>query len=184
MKIFKKNVLSAMVVLGVVFAMLPLTAYADTIDENAVPSAAETMIVAPETQYDDALVGTTSLLRALYIPTSYWNLASSSYSATLAQVTNVGRLYTNYYFSTNSSSRIYVDYNVSALGGGSGMTIGCYDITSGSVATTFSVTGITTSAFKTGSMYFYNLNANHMYAIYFIATEHNVSLHGTATVRH
>jgi hypothetical protein len=183
----RKSILSAVLAVIVVFTMFPMAVYADSQIDSATLGATEApTITAPETQYDAYLIGSSALTRSTRVPTNYWNLASQSYSADLQQVTNVGRLYTNYYFysNSNSSSKIYVDYSVSASGGSSNMTIGCYDITTGGVAATYLVSSIGTTSFKTGSMYFYGLNTSHKYAVYFQASANNVSVHGSATIKH
>ncbi|MDR0501070.1 MAG: hypothetical protein LBG97_07545 [Coriobacteriales bacterium] len=185
MRVLRKNALSVLLIIGVMFAMFPMAAYGDSLDTSMEPGSAESAtITAPETQYDAVLNGATLRLRGLVPPSTYWNLGASNYNASLVQVTNAGNLYTNYFFYSNSSARIYVDYNVSVSGGNSGMIIGCYDRVTGATVATFTVSDITTSAFKCGSMYFYNLNTSHTYAIYFRATASYVSVHGSATVKH
>lgn len=123
------------------------------------------------------------MLYSLNVPTSFYNLNNDSYTANLTEVGH-GWLYTNYYFSPNSSGVLFVDYDVRQMNAWStGMQIGVYDIETRKMVQTFNVNKVPTAACLRIS----GLNTSHHYAIAF--TLYNYSdisarVQGTAVVYH
>lgn len=137
---------------------------------------------ATETNYEtvDVLNG---MARSLSIPTTYWNLGSQKYSATLEMV---GRsmLYTNYYFKPNSNGVLYVDYDVVAQGAAT-FRIGAYNIDTGNVVASsdLQVTGYG----KEGTVTFSSLDTDSNYAVFFMSVYDGwavVYVSGSAEIYH
>lgn len=98
-------------------------------------------------------------------PTQYWNLSSRAYSGNLVEV-RVNWLYTNYYFSPNSSGIIFLDYNISPLNvSGTKMQIGLYNKSTDSFVKYYTSSGAPTSS----CLRVTGLNKNQHYAFAFKA---------------
>lgn len=118
--------------------------------------------------------------RSTSLPTKFWSLPKTNYSADL-QIVGRNWLYTNYYYHPNGDGEIYVYYDVRADKSTTVLYIGLYDLTKGKLVVEFVVDDVRTSG-KTGGMYFYNLIQSHNYAVCFRA--HPSSLHGSAVICH
>lgn len=133
--------------------------------------------------YNDVLNGNT---RSLSVPTSFYDLSSSSYNADLQEV-RVNWLYTNYYFYGNSQNKLHVTYTIySDTGRPTKMKVGLYDIDDGQMKTSWTSSGSTLNGITEG-FYFINLNPSHRYAVAFTAVYDGFtydSVHGSATISH
>ena len=126
------------------------------------------------------LLNDNNMTRSTSLPTNYLNLAEEDYEADL-QVVGKSWLYTNTYYHPNGSGKIYVDYDVTADTSTTYLYIGLYDLTKDELVVEHTAIEVRTTG-KTGSMYFYNLNQSHNYAVCFRA--HPASLNGSAVISH
>lgn len=97
-----------------------------------------------------------NLFRSTSKPTVYWNLANSSYTANLQEI-RASLVYTNYYFSPNSSGKINLDYNIRGIEtNGTQMRISVYNKSTDRIVSEYITAGVPTGQCMT----FSGLNTN------------------------
>lgn len=118
---------------------------------------------------------------SLSLPTELYDLRDGSYPVTLTEVGS-SRLYTNRTFRPDSNQRLYVSVTVKAKKNTTTFKIGYYDITAGeNFGEPYTIDSLGTSS-KTVTIYAYEMNPSHEYAIYF--TSNGAVATGTGTVYH
>ncbi len=164
--------------------------YDDTIKATAIPINSD---INNKLTSNDVL---NSSARSTSKPTSFWDLTSKQYNASLVQVSCITPLYTNYYFNCNSKRELYVNYSLySNTGRQVKCTIRLYDLDKKTYldwdTDYFSNVDdpASTKGPFTGGMYFYNIDIGTRYAIAFLSNKHPSSaswdmLHGSAIIHH
>ncbi len=133
--------------------------------------------------YDNPSDNLNGLLYSTSKPTNYWDLSSKgTYTANLVEV-RASWLYTNYYFSPNSSGKLYLEYSLYPVEGTSTkVQIGVYNKSTDKFVKYYTVG---TPAFQ--SLQITGLNPDQHYAIAFTAlrdlTAYN-SVQGTVKIHH
>lgn len=155
-------------------------AFASEVQETS-GAAISTVSLVDGTVPSDSLLEDSAKLGSRQKPTQSWSLNNNPYHATLDTV-GTGYLYTNYYFYPSSSGEFHVDYDVTNDGGAILEIIACdLDNNVNTIWTSSSLKATET----TGSMYFYNLNTSHKYAIAFASKYDGFSvtyIYGSTTI--
>jgi len=178
-----KKLLSLIMTLCMVLAMA-VPAFAAEVNTSTEAASSTNSVIDRNVPVSDVLGGIST--RSTSKPTAFWDLDDSTYHADLEEV-GVAWLYTNYYFYSNDDGEIYVDYDVQSDGNPVIMRIGLYDLDDGSW--TLWDTDYINVAGENGddSMYFYNCDTSHRYAIAFTSVFDGfsrITLSGDAYISH
>jgi hypothetical protein len=123
------------------------------------------------------------LLRSQSKPTVFWDLSSSSYTANLQEIRK-NLVYTNYYFSPNSSGQLNLDYNITGIETtGTKMRISVYNKSTDTIVSEYITAGAPTAQCMT----FGGLNTSQHYAFAFSTVRQGLAykgVTGTAVVYH
>lgn len=171
----KKKIISLILALVFVFTM---TVSASASELPSTDGAIPIVLVQDDIEdTGDELVAPCSLS----LPTEYHNLREGSYSVTLTEVGS-NRLYTNKTFRPDSNQRLYITVNVKAKKDTTTFKIGYYDITAGKdFGLPYTIENLTTSGTSI-TIYAFEMNPSHEYAIYFISN--GAVATGSGTVFH
>ena len=170
----KKRIISLFLVIAVILYMgVPASASELDTAEGAVP-----IVLLPD---DTDLGGDLIVPYGLNLPTENHNLRISDYAVRLIEVGS-GRLYTNKTFRPDSNQRLYISVSVRAKKDTTTFKIGYYDITAGrDFGLPYIIENLSTSE-RSVTIYAFEMNPSHEYAIYFISN--GAVATGSGTVFH
>lgn len=172
------------VLAAVIFSIgLPPSVYAECYEKNESPAEMQEMTndnsgISAVNLYSDVsndsevnsgrYTLTYPMQRGVSLPTEKHDLTKGNYTANIEQL-GARWLYTNKFFYSSSSGRLYVKYSVKTISAnGYRMAIGVYDLTTDTSYTDFETDYLPSNgSYLNGQMYFSGLNPDHQYAVMF-----------------